>query len=78
MEQVLARSDELGDAYVKVVLDEKARAGLSDEIREAIPGTVDVILMKREVRGASKPVSRTGRSPGELFAVYLESKEVAD
>lgn len=78
MEQVLARSDELGDAYVKVVLDEKARAGLSDEIREAIPGTVDVILMKREVRGASKPVSRTGRSPGELFAGYLESKEVAD
>src|SRR5690606_10504933 len=44
LEQVLTRADEVGDAYVRVVLHEPARVGLADQVREAIPNAVEVVL----------------------------------
>jgi exonuclease SbcD len=79
LEQVLARAAEVERAHVKVILDEKARAGLNEEVREAIPGTVDVILNRPdETASREERVSRAGRSPVELLETYLKSKDVDD
>ena len=71
LEQVLAAPD-LEGCYVKVLLDEPARAGLNEEVREAIPGSVDVIIAEPRIdhpetasnvwvvrrRPFSRPISR--------------------
>ncbi len=78
LEQVLARAPEVADAHVRVVLDEMARSGLNEEVREAIPGAVDVVIDRQEEGGPRERVSRAGRSPQDLFETYLESKGVDD
>ncbi len=77
LEQVLARADETGDAYVKVVLHESARVGLADEVRAVIPDTVEVVLdnpMERKKRSEA----RQGLEPTEAFARYLADRDAAD
>lgn len=77
LDQVLARADEVGDAYAKVVLQESARVGLADEVRAAIPETVEVILdnpMERKRRSEA----RQGLEPTEAFARYLADRDAAD
>ena len=37
VEQVLAQGRELGDDYLRVLLDEPPRPGLADEVRQAAP-----------------------------------------
>ena len=71
LEQVVARAPEVEGAYVKILLDEKARAGLNEEVREAIPGAVDVIVVRPEERAKRDEATRSGRSPVELFQSYL-------
>jgi exonuclease SbcD len=78
LEQVQAMSSEVEDAYVKVLLEEKPRAGLNEEVRAAIPGTVDVIISRPEEGRPRERVARAGRAPVELLATYLESKGVDD
>jgi exonuclease SbcD len=78
LEQVLARAPELEGAFVKVILDEKARAGLNEEVRELIPGAVDVIIAPPEQQGPKAEPRRAGRSPVELFQAYLSSRGVSD
>ncbi|MEA1903530.1 MAG: exonuclease SbcCD subunit D, partial [Actinomycetota bacterium] len=48
LDEVIARADQFADAYVKVELLEKARVGLADEVRAAIPDAVEVILESDE------------------------------
>ncbi|MEU5863081.1 MULTISPECIES: exonuclease SbcCD subunit D [unclassified Nonomuraea] len=63
---------EAGDDWLKVIVEEKPRVGLSDQVRDLLPGSVDVVLDER-----FRPVPavrRTGsaaRSPRELFREYL-------
>lgn len=78
LEQVMERAPEVEGAYVKVILDEKARAGLNEEVRELIPGAVDVIVSRPEQQGPKAEARRTGRSPAELFETYLASHGVDD
>ena len=78
LEQVLAHAPEVEGAYVKVLLDEPARAGLNEEVREAIPGAVDVIITQPEDKGPHERVERLGRSPAALLEAYLASKGVDD
>jgi exonuclease SbcD len=78
LEQVVARASELEGAYVKVLLDEKARAGLNEEVRSAIPGAVDVIITRPEDHVSKQGTSRVGRSPAELLEDYLAVKGVDD
>jgi exonuclease SbcD len=77
LDQVLGRAGETGDAWVKVVLEEKARVGLADEVRDAIPGAVDVVLRKSELvqpdREPRRSLQRT-----EAFHRYLADREVDD
>ena len=60
------------------MLDEKARSGLNDEVRAAIPGAVDVVIARSDEAEHRERVSRAGRSPVDLFATYLSSKGVDD
>jgi DNA repair protein SbcD/Mre11 len=72
-----------GDAHLRLVLEEKARAGLADEARERFPGAVEVVLAARDEdeEEARTPVSGADRldtTPNELFRRYLDDQEVDD
>jgi hypothetical protein len=69
---------EVAGAYVKVVLEEKGRAGLNEEVRAAIPGAVDVVLARPEEPARGERVTRAGRSPVDLFTTYLTARGVDD
>lgn len=78
LEQIAARRDEVGDAYLRIELLEKARVGLADDVRELYPNAVDIRLAPT---GSDKPPptpSRIGRDPGELFREYLQSSGADD
>ncbi|HEU4320119.1 MAG TPA: exonuclease SbcCD subunit D [Acidimicrobiia bacterium] len=77
LEQVLARAGDTGDAYVRVVLRESARVGLADEVREAIPNAVEVVL-ESPTQPRSATESRQGLDPTEAFAKYLAEKDSSD
>jgi DNA repair protein SbcD/Mre11 len=68
------------DAYLRVVLDEPARAGLADEVRERVPGVVEVVLAPRDGGTADRrsDPDRLRRSPHDLFAEYLGEAGVDD
>lgn len=80
LEQLEAAADEVGASdYVRVILDEPARAGLSDAVRSLVPQTVDVILdsSRRPHPRHGRP-RRAGRSHHDLFVEYLAEVDAAD
>lgn len=77
LEQVIARAGETEGAYVKVVLREEARVGLADEVREAMPDTVEVVL-ENPATQKSHTEQRQALSPTEAFARYLADNGAAD
>jgi DNA repair protein SbcD/Mre11 len=82
LDYVIAEGEQAGDAYLRVILAESARAGLGDLVREKLPNTLEVQLdeahrPKPGSHGGGKP-SRAGRTPVQLFADYLKEQAVAD
>lgn len=77
LEQVIGLADSVGDAHVKVVLDEAPRVGLADDVREVIPGVVEVSLERPVAPESPRPGARLGRPPRELFVEYLQSQGAA-
>ncbi len=82
LDQVVAEAEQVGDAYLRVVLAEPSRAGLGDEVRTKLPNTLETQLddahrPRPGERTGARP-SRVGRSPLELFGAYLEEEGVAD
>ena len=80
-----AETDGAGDAaggrpHLRIVLDEPARVGLADEVRERVPDAVEVVLAPRDdERGARvADPDRLRRTPHDLFAEYLTEHEVRD
>ncbi len=71
LDQVIAEGEQAGDAYLRVVLAEPARAGLGDLVREKLPGTLEVLLddahRPRPGTSSSGRPSRAGRSPVRAF-----------
>ncbi len=80
LEQVRAAAAPLGDAYLRVVLDEPGRAGLADEVRELLPNAVDVRIAGVEAEQASEAwdTDQLRQSPEALFAEYLAERNVDD
>jgi exonuclease SbcD len=80
LDEVVAAGEEAGDAFLRVILTQKASAGLADQVREKLPNTLDVQIDEkfraRAEAGAVK--SRIGRTPTDLFADFLSEKEIAD
>jgi len=82
LDQVIADGEQAGDAYLRVILAESARAGLGDLVREKLPNTLEVQLDEAHRRrpgshGETKP-SRADRTPLQLFGDYLREQDVAD
>ena len=83
LDQVIAEGEQAGDAYLRVVLAERGRAGLGDLIREKLPNALEVMLDEAHrpqpgARAGQRP-SRVGREPMELFTDYLrEEKNIDD
>lgn len=82
LDQVIAEGEQAGDAYLRVVLAEPARAGLGDLVRDKLPNALEVQLDEAHrprpgTRGAGRP-SRAGRTALQLFGDYLAEQNVAD
>ncbi len=79
LEQVIEAGRGLEGVYLRVELDEPARAGLADEVRAELPDAVDITLAasRRQERTRTTP-RRVGRSPRELFTEYLDSRDARD
>lgn len=69
-----------GEAFLRVVLTEQARAGLGELVREKLPNAIDVQLddRYRPRRRSETEQRRLGRSPLEQFAAFIEERNVAD
>lgn len=76
---VLEQAKHYPDAYLRLILDEAPRAGLSDEVRELIPNAVDIRVAapERDPKRAAG-VDTTGLSATDLFARYLEERGMND
>ncbi len=83
LDQVIADGERAGDAYLRVVLAEPARAGLGDLVREKLPNALEVQLDDAHRPrpggvGDGTRRSRTGRTPLQLFGDYLAEQNVTD
>ncbi|HEY7070981.1 MAG TPA: exonuclease SbcCD subunit D C-terminal domain-containing protein, partial [Acidimicrobiales bacterium] len=70
-----------GGDHLRVELDEPARAGLADEVRERLPDAVEVVIAAREPAGTGRTAGsgeRLRRTPQELFREYLAERDAAD
>jgi exonuclease SbcD len=69
-----------GSAWLRVFVREQPRAGLREEVQELLPRALEVridpdLLPQTPQRA---PAARTGRSAGELFGEYLDSRGHVD
>jgi exonuclease SbcD len=84
LDHVIAEGEQAADAYLRVILAEKARAGLGDLVREQLPNVLEVQLddaHRPRPGGASHgkdTPSRADRSPVQLFGDYLAEEDVDD
>lgn len=77
LSEVVSSAGEAEDAFVKVVLTERARVGLADEVRDAIPNVVDVTLDKPDSLRKSRQTARS-LEPSQAFAQYLDELNIED
>lgn len=78
IDDVVLRAGETGDAYVKVVLAEKGRVGLADEVRAAIPNAVDVVLETPQEHLRRQVDERETLVPADAFHRYLAEHDQDD
>jgi exonuclease SbcD len=72
---------DLAGAWLRAVVTESPRAGLADEVRAVLgDGVVDVRVERPASRHGGGPArpSRDGRTPAQLFAAYLQQRDVVD
>jgi exonuclease SbcD len=72
-----AQAPDVGAALLRVVVTERARAGLADEVRRVLPNVLEVRVERSDDRGPG-PRGPQGRTPHELFAAYLTEQEIDD
>lgn len=78
LDEVVARAGDVGDAHVKVVLAERGRVGLADEVRAELPNAVDVVLESPEETPGREVDDRETLVPSEAFHRYLAESEQVD
>lgn len=69
-----------GDDYLRILVNEKTRVGLGEEVREMFPNAVKVIVEHEATGGdgAKAQLDRSHLTPHELFLLYLDEKDVED
>ena len=81
LDQVVDQGREFEDAYFRVILAQKASAGLADRVREALPDVLEVQIdeqFRPRQAGSGPERSRLGRTPTDLFADFLAEQNVED
>lgn len=75
-EALMKRRDSVGDAYLRVEVEERPAPGLADEIRETFPNAVDVRVVHETDVPEVKPAIDVAKSPKELFSQYLDERSI--
>ncbi|WP_327085334.1 exonuclease SbcCD subunit D [Nonomuraea sp. NBC_01738] len=80
LERLEALAGDMGDAWLRVVVEERPRPGLKEAVTSILPGTVafDIAEGFRPVRSARSAASGPPRGPRELFRDYLKGAGRAD
>jgi exonuclease SbcD len=77
--ELAAMAGDLGDTLVRAVVTERARSGLGDEVRAALPFAVDIKVAVPDDGDAAAPrPPRHGGRPDELFHAYLTERAIDD
>ncbi|MEA2435139.1 MAG: repair protein SbcD/Mre11 [Actinomycetota bacterium] len=67
------------DAYLRILVNESARVGLGDEVRELFPSAVKVIIDHDDPKVVKPGRSdRATTSPHDLFTEYLAERDIDD
>ncbi|MQA79399.1 MAG: exonuclease subunit SbcD [Streptosporangiales bacterium] len=76
LDEVSALADNTAGAWLRVLLRERPRAGLREAVQELLPDALEVRVDPEFVAGSDdrQRAVRTGRTPGQLFAAYLEER----
>ena len=71
-----AMAGEVGDAFLRVEIDEVYRPGLADEVRDLLPNAVDVRVKAADVDSGKRDedIDAPQKSPEELFGEFLEER----
>lgn len=72
--ELKARREEVGDAFLKLVLDDPRRTGLADEAREAFPNAVDIAHSRQWEEERRERPDLDSLSPSDLFKLYLAER----
>lgn len=67
-----------GDDFLRIIVTDRRRAGLADEVRALFPHCVDVLVQSPDDPPAVTHAPVAGRSPGELFRSYLDAAALDD
>lgn len=79
VEQLTERAGEYGDDYLRVVVEEPTRAGLRDEVLDALPNALEVRIHPDFTQAETRNTAQhTTRSPRELFAAYCAETGIDD
>jgi exonuclease SbcD len=79
--QLIARADEFGDAFLRLVITEPAYAELRDDLLEALPNTLEIRIHPDHATTAARAGLATSvprRTPLELFQDYCGVAGVSD
>jgi exonuclease SbcD len=76
--EVEAMASKVADEFLRIELDEPARVGLADQVREIFPEAVEISVVKVALESLHSAPRRLGRDPGELFREYLGARNVDD
>jgi exonuclease SbcD len=77
LEQLRELVDEVGEDFLRIDLEESARVGLADDVRDLFKNAVEIRLIAPAKVDTGRPL-RVGRDPSELFREYLSSAGVED
>lgn len=79
--ELIANAAQFGDDYLRVWVREPTRAGLRDEIADALPEALEIRIhpdFATSATGTRVTIDHASRTPGQLFADYCASSDVDD
>ena len=78
--ELTARAEEFGDDYLRVYVTEPTRAGLRDEVVDALPNTLEVRIDPAFVASTTPTdiPDRSNSTPTELFSEFCAERHIDD
>ncbi len=81
LDALAAMTDDVGEAMLRVIVDEAPRSGLADEVRASFPNAVEVTVaphLEDEPEQEEWSLDAMRHSPIDLFEEYLAAKRIKD